>query len=133
MTNRLRTVSACMGSILLYIAGCGGTREGREVHIAAAANLQVVVKEIDRAFEAKTEIRVVPTLGATAQLTQQIENGAPIDVFLAADTQHVDQLIARQLADRQTRAIYARGQLVLWAPSQPELTRLADLASPRIR
>ena len=84
------------------------------------------------AFESTTGIHVVPTIGATAQLAQQMENGAPVDVFLAADTQHVDQLISKGVADPQSRAIYARGRLVLWAPQRSDITTLRDLASPLV-
>lgn len=72
-------------------------------------------------------------MGATAQLTQQIENGAPVDVFLAADTQHVDQLVAKGVVGAGSRAVYARGRLVLWAPQRKDITRLADLASPQVK
>lgn len=107
-------------------------KEAREVHVAAAANLRETLGEIGRGFESRTGIHVVPTVGATAQLTQQIENGAPVDVFLAADTQHVDQLIAKGLAESRNRAIYARGRLVLWAPRRPDITSLRDLASSKV-
>jgi molybdate transport system substrate-binding protein len=99
------------------------------VHIAAAANLRMALDEISRSFESRTGIRVVPTMGATAQLAQQIENGAPVDVFLAADTQHVDQLIAKGVADPGSRAVYARGRLVLWAPQRKDIGSLRDLAT----
>jgi len=102
------------------------------VHVAAAANLRAAFAEIARGFESQTHIHVVPTIGATAQLAQQVENGAPVDVFLAADTQHVDRLIAAGLAEPRTRAIYARGRLVLWAPQRSDITSLRDLAAPSV-
>ena len=133
MTNRIRILSV---TSLLAIS-CGVKPQlqeaPREVHVAAAANLRNVLDEIARAFQSKTGVHVVPTVGATAQLAQQIENGAPVDVFLAADTQHIDQLISKGLADRQSRAIYARGRLVLWAPTRPDIASLRDLADPKVK
>jgi molybdate transport system substrate-binding protein len=102
-----------------------------ELHIAAAANLSVVMPQLSEAFEHKTAIHVVPSFGATAQLTQQIENGAPFDVFLAADTEHIDELSTKGFAISKT--IYARGQLVVWAPHHPEIRTLADLTKSSIR
>ena len=78
MTNRIWVVSV---TCLLAI-GCGvrspsqNQEAQREVHIAAAANLRNVLDDIARAFEAKTSIHVVPTIGATAQLAQQIGGAA---------------------------------------------------------
>jgi molybdate transport system substrate-binding protein len=103
------------------------------VHVAAAANVREALVELSRVFKTESGISVVPTVGATAQLTQQIENGAPIDVFLSADTQHVDRLIEEGSADGGSRAIYARGVLVLWAPSRPDIGGIRDLAEPGVK
>ncbi len=132
MTNRLRMAAFLMGLTSLATMSCGHAPEVREVHVAAAANLREALQEIARDFEATTRIHLVPTIGATAQLAQQIENGAPVDVFLAADTEHVDQLITKGVADPRSRAIYARGRLVLWAPQRPDITGLRDLTSPDV-
>jgi molybdate transport system substrate-binding protein len=132
MTNGFRAVFliACLSSF--GSISCRTSATPREVHVAAAANLRNAIDDLSRAFQSKTSIHVVPTFGATAQLTQQIENGAPIDVFLSADSQHVDQLVSKSVADPQSRAIYARGALVLWAPSRTDITSLHDLASPHV-
>jgi molybdate transport system substrate-binding protein len=132
MTNRLRIGCLLLALTALGSEGCGRTTIPLEVHIAAAANLREALDEIARSFQARTGIHVVPTIGATAQLAQQVENGAPVDVFLAADAQHVDQLISKGVAEAQTRAVYARGRLVLWAPLRADITSLRDLASPHV-
>jgi molybdate transport system substrate-binding protein len=104
-----------------------------ELHVAAAANLSNVLAEVSSAFEKKTGTHVVPSFGATAQLTQQIENGAPFDVFLSADTEHVDQLVKSGSLLADSRAIYARGRLVVWCPQHPEIKSVNDLASGGVR
>src|ERR1700731_2856431 len=101
--------------------------QGAELHIAAAANLSTVLPDLSATFERQTKIHIVPSLGATAQLTQQIENGAPFDVFLSADVEHIDQLIRNGFVISNSRAVYARGQLVVWAPRHPDLHSLNDL------
>jgi molybdate transport system substrate-binding protein len=87
-----------------------------EIIVAAAANLTEAFVEIGPQFTSETGIRVVFSFGATADLAKQIENGAPFDVFAAADTQHVEQLEQQGLLTPGTRALYARGRLVMWLP-----------------
>ena len=74
----------------------------KELVVAAAANLTEAFGEIGFRFTAQTGIRVVFSFGATAELAKQIENGAPFDVFAAADTEHVDSL------DRAGGYVFAR-------------------------
>ncbi len=87
--------------------------------------------KLSAAYEKRAGIRLVPSFGSTAQLATQIENGAPYDVFLAADVEHVDRLVEKRLAN--SRAIYARGRLVLWAPKRPDIQSLGDLARVDVR
>ena len=103
--------------------------ETPELVVAAAANLTDAFAEVGPGFTSKTGVRVVFSFGATADLAKQIENGAPFDVFAAADTEHVEQLEARGLLSPGTRAIYARGRLVLWLPpgSSLKVERIQDI------
>jgi molybdate transport system substrate-binding protein len=103
--------------------------------IAAAANLTDVLGEVGRAFDAKTGIKVIFSYGSTAQLATQIENGAPFDLFAAADTEHVDSLVATHKLTSDSRAVYALGQLALWIPDgeQSGVRELKDLAGKQIR
>jgi molybdate transport system substrate-binding protein len=89
----------------------------QELIVAAAANLTDAFGEIGPLFTRKTGIRVVFSFGATAELAKQIENGAPFDVFAAADTEHVDSLDRAGLLSPGTRTLYAQGRLVLWVPA----------------
>lgn len=102
--------------------------------VAAAANLTGVMDEIAKAFEGETGAPVVVSYGSTAQLAQQIEHGGPFDVFAAADTQHVDALIDKGKLRRDSRAVYAHGQLVLWVPEgSTRVQRIEDLVHPAVR
>jgi molybdate transport system substrate-binding protein len=103
--------------------------------VAAAANLMDVLGEVKPAFKAKTGVDVIFSYGSTAQLATQIDNGAPFDVFAAADTEHVDSLIATGRLTADSRAVYALGQLALWIPEgQPGgVHELQDLAAPQVR
>jgi molybdate transport system substrate-binding protein len=100
-----------------------------EITVAAAANLTDAFTELGQRFTAQTGIRVRYSFGATADLEKQIENGAPFDVFAAADVEHIDKLNSQGLLAPQTRNIYARGRLVLWIPpgSPLVLNRIEDI------
>ena len=102
-----------------------------ELHVAAAANLTRVLGELAGDYERRTGVHIVPSYGATTQLSQQIENGAPFDVFMSADTQHVEELAAQGFAVAGTPAVYGRGVLVLWAPRRPDVRKLDELAGPK--
>jgi molybdate transport system substrate-binding protein len=104
------------------------------INVAAAANLTGVAQELGSRFEAESKIHAVFSFGSTAQLTQQIENGAPFDLFLAADAEHVEQLDQRKLLVPGSRVAYAIGVLALWAPSAATpVKRIEDLVSPEVR
>ena len=95
----------------------------RELHVAAAADLQPVMPALAAAYERATGVKVVASFGSTATLAQQLLNGDPQDVFLSADFLHPEQVVAAGLADGKAPTPYARGVLVLWArkdsPAQP--------------
>ena len=105
--------------------------ESQSLTVAAASNLTDAFAEIGPRFTAKTGIRVVFSFGATADLAKQIENGAPFDVFAAADTEHVEQLERQDLLTPGTRALYARGRLVMWLPAGSNLKaeRIQDITA----
>ena len=105
-----------------------------EINVAAAANLSEAFTDLGRRFTERTGIRVVYSFGATADLAKQIENGAPYDVFAAADVEHIDKLSGQGLIAPQTTALYARGRLILWIPANArfKISRLEDLESAEI-
>jgi molybdate transport system substrate-binding protein len=116
---------------------CSSGEERRdEIVIAAAANLSGAFAEVGRRFEMRTGVRVVNSFGATADLARQIENGAPFDLFAAADLQHVEELERKGFIAAGTRRVYARGRLVLWVSPKggsAGLARLEDLAGASVK
>jgi len=105
-----------------------------ELTVAAASELTPAFEEIGRAFEAANGIKVVFMFGSTGMLTRQIENGAPVDVFAAANVSYVDELDKNGLIIPDSRAIYARGRITLWTrdDSPIRLQGVADLARPEV-
>jgi molybdate transport system substrate-binding protein len=122
---------------LLITISCqsGAPKDGQtgfqDLTVAAASNLTDALAEIGPRFTSKTRIRVVFSFGATADLAKQIENGAPFDVFAAADTEHIEQLEHQGLLTPGTRALYARGRLVMWLPpgSNLRVERIQDITA----
>ena len=100
--------------------------------VAAAANLTSAFAPMGQAFTQETGIHVVFSYASTAQLTQQIENAAPFDVFAAADTGHVDQLVRDAKILPESRVIFARGRLALWDP-KGAVKKIEDLTAASIR
>lgn len=103
------------------------------IKVAAAADLAFAFQELGTNFEKKTGSKVTFTFGSTGQLAKQIREGAPYDVFAAANVSFVDEVIAAGACDPKTKALYARGRVVVWTkksfPAPP--TTLADLQDTR--
>jgi molybdate transport system substrate-binding protein len=129
-----KKIAAPIAAFLL-VSGAFSQTARREVHVGAAANLSDVFRLMGPRFEAATGIHPVFSFASTAQLAMQIENGAPYDVFAAADVEHVDQLEKRGLLAPGSEAVYATGILALWLPptSQIKLNNPGDVVQPGVR
>ncbi len=86
-----------------------------ELHVAVAANFQNPLRQLKADFEKHSTHRLILTTASTGQLYAQIYNGAPFDVFFAADMQRPKRLIAEKLAEQESLYTYSQGQLVLWS------------------
>lgn len=102
--------------------------------VFAAADLAFALKEILPLFEKAHRVKVTLSLGSTGNLAAQIENGAPADIFFAADQAFVERLASRGAVIPETRTLYARGRIVLATPrSGRRLKHLRDLLDPDVR
>lgn len=85
------------------------------IKVAVAANfykpLQALVKDYEHAGGDKVELNV----GSTGQLYAQIVNGAPFDLFLAADQKRPNHLVEQHLASAVSQFTYAQGRLIFWS------------------
>lgn len=89
-------------------------RKANQLTIAAAANMQFVLVELEREFENATGTNVEIILGSSGKLTAQILAGAPYNLFLSADSKYPKRLFDEGLAS-QAPQIYAYGRLVVWS------------------
>ena len=120
---------------LLLGLGICAAQSKPELIIGAAANLTQTFQSLGPAFEAETGIHPVFSFASTAQLTQQAEAGAPFDLILAADTEHMEQLEREGLLLPASRTAYAQGSVALWIPAGSKfgVKGITELTSPEIR
>lgn len=124
-------------ALVAVLAACAPPRTAPppvELTVAAAADLQFAFTELGALFEQQTGHKVTFVFGSTGQLAQQIEAGAPFDLFAAANISFVDDLAAKELVLTDSVAPYARGRIVLAVnrASGVTATALSDLLSPAI-
>jgi molybdate transport system substrate-binding protein len=102
--------------LLTTLMACWPMASRAEVaQIAVATNFAEPIKALAVELERTTGHTLRITTGATGKLYAQIQNGAPFDALLAANTQIPEALEADGLAQPDSRFIYANGQLVLWS------------------
>jgi molybdate transport system substrate-binding protein len=108
----------------------------QEVSVAAAADLQFAMQELAAQFQHDTGIRVNATYGSSGNFTQQIQNGAPFDMFFSANLEYPKQLDAAGLIVPGSLYQYARGKIVLWVPNNSKLdigSGLKSLLDPSVQ
>ena len=92
-------------------------RPGGEITIAAAADLQFAMQEIAAKFQQDTGQQVKVIYGSSGNFFQQIENGAPFDMFFSANLDFPRKLEADGMAEAGSLYPYARGRIVIWVPN----------------
>lgn len=107
----------------------------KELRVAAAADLQPVMPVLAQAYEHATGVKLVVSFGSSSTLATQILNGAPMDIFLAADFTYPERIVAAGLADGTAPVAYAKGKLVLWTRKDSGLLPLSleTLTDPRVK
>jgi len=132
----LLALAGCVNALSLFSeATSTPTHPAGQITVAAAADLQSAFSEIAALFESETGVKVNLVFGSTGQLTQQIENGAPYDLFAAASVDYINQLVEQNLALPDSVKLYARGRIVLAVNRQSGVQAIAlqDLLKPEIR
>ncbi|MBE9529541.1 MAG: molybdate ABC transporter substrate-binding protein [Proteobacteria bacterium] len=81
--------------------------------VGAASSLGYALKEVAAEFEAAGGARVRFSLGSSGALATQIENGAPFDLFLAADKTYAARLVEAGMIERGSVVQFAKGRLVI--------------------
>ncbi len=111
------------------------TAPSEAILVLAASDLQFALTELANQYQATTGRQVTVSFGATGNIATQIENGAPADVFFAADERFLANLEEKGLLGDHTRDLYATGRLVITSASSAafEPKTLQDLTRPELR
>ncbi|HIG67741.1 MAG TPA: molybdate ABC transporter substrate-binding protein [Porticoccaceae bacterium] len=112
-------------SLILTLWSAGTTALSDEIRVAVASNFATAMKALTVEFEKTTAHHVVLSFGSTGKHYAQIKNGAPFDVFLAADAARPALLEELGIALIGSRTTYARGKLVLWT-SKPDINDIKE-------
>jgi len=121
-------------SALLLMSGCKPSQP--RLTVAAAASLKDAMTEIQALYcEANPDLALSVTYGGSGALQQQIEQGAAVDVFIAANQASIQALADKELVDPATVQTLLGNRLVLIAPSgaTPPVTGFADAAADSVK
>jgi molybdate transport system substrate-binding protein len=122
--------------LVLLSAVLSGPAFAQDLTVAAAADLRATLDEIATRFETDSGARVRLTYGSSGNFYQQIQNGAPLDLFLSANAEYPKKLESAGLTVPGSYYEYARGKLVLLVPanSKLELSQgLSVLLGPEVK
>lgn len=101
--------------LFVFFFGVATVARADEISVAVAANFSATLNQLADLFERQTGHHVVASSGSSGKLYAQIVNGAPFDVFLAADDEYTRKLVEEGRAVGTSRYVYASGRLVLWS------------------
>ena len=111
----------CLVSLLLSLAFASVASLAQEITVAAAADLQFVMQETTARFQKETGKSVKVINGSSGNFFQQIQNGAPFDMFFSANVDFPKKLEAAGLTEPGSLYQYATGRIVLWVANDSKL------------
>jgi molybdate transport system substrate-binding protein len=131
------------GLFTAFVILCGSAHspalaQDKSLTVFAAASMKNALDDVDAAYSAKTGVRIVASYAASSTLAKQIEQGAPADIFVSADTDWMDYAINKKTINEPTRVNLLGNSIVLIAPKDSKIDNvtidqgfdLAKLAGP---
>src|ERR1700710_1033627 len=112
-------------TILFGSAHSPALAQDKTLTVFAAASMKNALDDIDAAWTAKTGVKVVASYAASSALAKQIEQGAPADVFVSADTDWMDYATSRKTINEPTRVNLLGNAIVLIAPKDSKIDNVA--------
>jgi molybdate transport system substrate-binding protein len=114
------------GLFTAFILLCGSTwspalAQDKTLTVFAAASMKNALDDVNAAYTAKTGIKVAASYAASSTLAKQIEQGAPADVFVSADTDWMDYAITKKSINEATRVNLLGNSIVLIAPKDSKI------------
>jgi molybdate transport system substrate-binding protein len=124
----VRKIAFVCVAIIFSAMICGHAYAG-EIRLYAAASLTDALTEISDIYEkSHSGVNIKKSFAGSSSLAKQIENGAPADLFISADTDWVDYVQKRGILDDASQKILLRNELVLIAPIESKVNVLLDPA-----
>jgi molybdate transport system substrate-binding protein len=108
----------------------------QEITVAAAADLQSAMQDIASRFQQETGKTVKVIYGSSGSFFQQIQNGAPFDMFFSANLDYPKKLEAAGLIEATSYYQYAKGKIVVWVPKDSKInlnSGLLALLDPSVK
>jgi molybdate transport system substrate-binding protein len=112
---------------LVFLCGLASSpalAQDKSLTVFAAASMKNALDEIDNAYAARSGVKVIVSYAASSTLAKQIEQGAPADVFVSADTDWMDYAIAKRTINEPTRVNLLGNSIVLVAPANSKLNNV---------
>lgn len=95
--------------------------QDKSLTVFAAASMKNALDDVDAAYTAKTGVKIVASYAASSALAKQIEQGAPADIFISADTDWMDYAATRKAINEPTRIDLLGNSIVLVAPKDSKV------------
>jgi molybdate transport system substrate-binding protein len=133
-SRAVRSAPACMerrmkmfAGILLALAvsSLPAAAQDKTITVFAAASMKNALDEIDTAYTAKTGVKVTVSYAASSALAKQIEQGAPADVFISADTDWMDYAAGKKSINEPSRVNLLGNSIVLIAPKDSRIDNVS--------
>jgi molybdate transport system substrate-binding protein len=108
-------------TILFGSAHSPALAQDKTLTVFAAASMKNALDDINAAYTAKTGVKIVASYAASSALAKQIEQGAPADVFISADTDWMDYATGKKNINEPTRVNLLGNSIVLIAPKDSKI------------
>ena len=119
--HRLVGISFVAFTILFGSLWSPAQAQDNGLTVFAAASMKNALDEVDTAYTAKTGVKISASYAASSTLAKQIEQGAPADVFVSADTDWMDYATAKKTINEPTRVNLLGNSIVLIAPKDSKI------------
>ena len=116
-----KSVLAALAAIVAVAAPCAADAQDKTITVFAAASMKNALDDVDAAFTRQSGVRIVASYDASSALIEQIEAGAPADVFVSADLKWMDYGSEKKVIKDDTRVNLLGNVLVLIAAKDSKI------------
>jgi molybdate transport system substrate-binding protein len=125
MERPMNRLAGLFLSIAVLFAALPAAAQDKTLTVFAAASMKNALDEIDAAYAPKTGVKITVSYAASSALAKQIEQGAPADVFISADTDWMDYAIGKKTINEASRVNLLGNSIVLIAPKDSKVDNVS--------